>query len=470
MSARRAFAVPLLLAMIGILLAAGFHALRPRRDPRAPDLPSEGSVVRFRADDLGRRLREHERTAVWRLATAERLTRFGRRRLGWNETIPSPATSIEASRATSLALYRGGWLVLAERPVFPADGVQVRSLREAWAVVGPERFASPALTAEPVAAPPRELLWVSIPASIDDAGLLRTLLPIRAEGTVARGAAGLAERWQIRCDGPSLLDLLVERASGPASSKGWSALPEDAQSVGWVRLVPERLTHLERALAAAPEVARAADALEAFVGVPARAALADALDGPALLAVRAGVVPRMIAAFDLASPAAARTLVERVLAIGALSETVRISRYRGVTIGTWVSRSGSAPVEPAVAVDGDLLLLGTDRAEVEAAVDRRRDPRPSPRLDEVRRRLDRVDPGAWRAWSRSPFTAEGWERLLGSGAREPAPPFESVASLRREDDAWVLEGGGTGAAVAADPILPALRWSASVAGGTRRLF
>lgn len=281
-------------------------------------------------------------------------------------------------------------------------------------------------------------------------------LPGSLRGNVVPGAAGeISERWEIVCPPGSGLDILSRLSIDGAEARGWTVVPSDPDAVVWLRVDPGRLAPGhdggERPL-------RSLEPLERFLDLPLREALARSLAGPAVLAFEdpgTDGSPKALASFDLVGPDAARATLDRVFALGMIAEALEVRLYRGARIAAWRSRAGG-PEGPAIALDGDLLLLAPTAREIREAVDRRRDGSAGGRA--LRQRLEALPRGAWKAWSRSPYLASAWEEILGGwAAKEEVDRFEVTAYGAYDGDRFVLESRGTASALACEPVVPTAR-------------
>jgi hypothetical protein len=107
-------------------------------------------------------------------------------------------------------------------------------------------------------------------------------------------------------------------------------------------------------------------------------------------------------------------------------------------------------------VDGDVLLMALHADDLRDAVDRRRAGAAGP--PDLRRRLEGLGSGSWKAWSRSPVLADAWEEILsGRRATGPHGAFEVTAVGRLEPEGWVFRSEGGAPLIVAEPVLPAAR-------------
>jgi len=296
------------------------------------------------------------------------------------------------------------------------------------------------------------------------------LFPETARGTIAIGGPGrpastpgLTEIW--RFNGPSaVLDLLDRTPPVASAASARSAIPGAPSSLVTVRLSPRRLA--DPALggdALAPWRDRANFA-ERLLGHPVRSEIAEDLAGPAVFALYEGeddTQAEAILAVELQRSDRLSGLLEMLFGLGALTERATVSRYRGVSTGSFVPRAGGAGI--ALAVDGPILLIATSRARLESAIDARREGAPVPAATAVTAASD----ASWSAVSSSAFVRHGWARLTRSpDAADDGPIAAMTASLHPEGSSgWRLEGHGPAPAITADPLLPFFR---SAWGGRQR--
>jgi hypothetical protein len=285
----------------------------------------------------------------------------------------------------------------------------------------------------------------------------RAWLPARAGGEIDASPSKLHEIWSFETGERCVLDLLSPDGRSDVDARGWSALPPDAPAVAWFTLHTDALSGDIAKLEGGP--LNRLSQLETFLGFPFRAEIADSLAGPglaALLAWDSDASPRLLLAFDLAHPEKAKRAIDRFTGLGVLSGAISERAYRGTSIASWRSaRSRGAP-ELSAAVDADVLLLSSTRRDLEAALDRRRDPARAARASLLRSRLERLGTGSWKSSNRSTRIVRAWEDLTGSKAwSTPTPDVRAV--LRRRKSTWWLESRGNAPAICADATLPALR-------------
>jgi hypothetical protein len=362
------------------------------------------------------------------------------------------AVGAESGASGVVARYRRGWIAWAGAPHDPAAP---------WRLLAPsETGAQPELpsTLAPAATPadgsfaivlrPREIF--ALAAGAFDPIALRGV-PEQAVGTSEGRGGTLRERWELDCPNGCLLELLDRNGAGEAAARGWGSLPPDADAFGWFLLDPEADLG-GRAGDVSPTLA----AVERVFDLPLRDALARALEGPVVYALRDprdDGIPRVIAAIDLRRPEEARDVLDRAFALGILAEALEVARYRGTAIGTWRPKAG-APGSLTLAVDDDVLLAALRPEDVREAIDRRRrGGRAGPPA-----RFDSLGRGSWKSWSRSPFVAAGWEEILSGRPSRGGPlPFETAAVALREGDRWVVRSEGSAPALAAEPLVPSAR-------------
>ena len=288
-----------------------------------------------------------------------------------------------------------------------------------------------------------------------------TIAPERAAGTTR--IVGLRESWSF--DGPAaVLDLLDRSPSGPAVTLAMEALPGAPSSLVSVRLMPSRLTNPSLGGGALASWRDRADFAEKLLGRSLRQEFAEDLAGPAAFALYEGsddTQAEAILAAQLRRSDRLAGLLETLFGLGALTERATVSRYRGVSTGSFVSTSGGPGL--ALAVDGPMLFIATSRARLESAIDARRG------IANPRGNLPATGApdASWSAVSSSAFVRHGWARLARATETPADGPIEATtASLRAEGSSgWRLEGYGPAPAITADPLLPFLR---SVLGKRQR--
>lgn len=302
-------------------------------------------------------------------------------------------------------------------------------------------------------------------AAARGAGSYVGLLPTSARGRIRLApspqdakAPAVSDAWRLACPDGCLLDLLAREPARGCPSGGWAVVPSDATATAWFALDASRLGDPSLGGEGLAPVRRRIASLETILGRPIREELAADLAGTGVLALsepqsRSG--PRTVAALDLARADRVRDLLDTLVSIAVLADRATIRRHRDVALAV-LGRPGRE-VALVAAVDGSLLLLADDVAGMEAALDRRRagsgaDPA-------ARRELSRRE-GSFRAESRSPYVARSWWELL-DGAKGPdrgAPgALPGAAWLSRDGAGWWLRGEGSSPAIAADPVVPAIR-------------
>lgn len=429
----------LLLAAACVVIAYGASIFREGtgRAPGTAPLPRGDLVLAVAGADLSAALAGLDASPFW--AGALRAA--------------SPARMFVDTAPGALGIYRRGWLVLSSRS-FP-DTPTFMSRHGTWfaAASGTDRLPRDASESTEVALSrgAASVAWAAAAGTTSPAiaGWSRAL-PARAEGIVDPRAG--RETWAIACDGPCLLDALRVDTFREGADRRWDALPPDPVAVAEAAFDPAALV---RAL----DIAAIGD-VERFLNLPLRRELARALAGRAAIALveepAAKSPGALIAVFDLSRTDAARALVERVLALGVLSGELGIEHYRDVMVGSWTHPGGTSQVQPALAIDGDALILATRKRDLLAALDRRRRPRGEPSAARIA--LEASGPAAWRGWSRSSFQCTEWlELVTGRRAESALAGAEVTSRLEAREGSWFLESRGDGPAFAAEPVLPAAR-------------
>lgn len=467
----RAAAVAAVLAgTLGIALLLVASCPSPSRDPLAA-LPAGElrlAVAGKGLHALSERLARYPRHGA--LLRALTSARFGQR-LGWPQGTPPPPDPLRSDAPIALGFYDHGWC--AAKGVVPS-GWGIAGRTGELELVASDPAATTADGRAPTrgasARPPRDGIAQIVGdvrvlaggrSEASARGWISRWLPAEVDGSVEVSGGTVRDRWRFDGGPSSVLDLFDPRPSPGVLSQGWSALPDDASALTWFRLAPERIRDAPGP-GAVSGLGERLDGLERFLGLPLRQEFAAAIAGPGVAALREpgrDGAPHVLIVLELSRPEAARRVVDRLLVLGVLASEFRVSTYRGVTIGAASLVRGSRRIEPAAAIDGDLFLLASHRADLEDAIDRRREPAAEARAARFRSRLEGLPAGSWKAWSTSSFAVDGWSRMLeipiATGAR--APLLEAV--LRREGTSWVLEGRGDAPAWQADMLIPAVRWA-----------
>lgn len=411
------------------------------RETAVISIPSDGLRLAFLSSDL---TELPARLAAWPLyrGTPSHVRRALR-------GAPSPSPGAVAS-------YGHGWIAWTGDRKGPWNAVVPEDLRAAPGF--PSR-----IPAGPVPSPGEAIVLLR-PPGILAVAVHRlepgwaAVLPERAVGEVHFGQRLLRERWIVSCPSPCALALLDPEGLQDVPARGWASVPPDADALAWFLVDPSALegATLERAWPGWT-------AAERFLDMPLRAALAEVLAGPAVVALqnpKNDGSPRLLVAFDLRNVSAARSALDRVFALGVLSEALEIARYRGVLIGSWRPPSRSS-LAPAVAVDGDVLLMALHADDLRDAIDRRRAGGAGAAI--ARRRLEDLGIGSWKAWSHSAFLADSWEEILsGRESRDRSSAFDVTAVGRFESDLWVFRSEGGAPLLAAESLLPTARAVARV--------
>ncbi len=467
----RALVVVAALLLVGILAAAIASHVRERfaarRDPGAR-LPREGLLAAVSSRRLDVALRELREVPVYRRLLGSPTPVAIQRRLGWGGKVPPiPWAALLETHAAAVGVYEQGWVVIGPAGELRAEGA-LRVEGDGWHLVA---SAPPLLDLRAATSPSAVELpgggEVRLEADLRAlATRLRrgpqTLLPIRIAGGLTASRGSVRESWTFSCEGGCFLDALSPEGSRGAPSSGWDAMPEEAVAVAWVRLLPERLESFPSGDSGRSEIAERLERIEAFLGLPLRRELARSLTGTAVVALLGEPgegEPRLLAAFDLLHPQRASRPLDRLAALGLLTESVRVRSYRGVRVTSWSSGSRRGGWEPAVAVDGGVLLLATRRSDLEDALDRRRDGRRGGTEPDLRRRVEALPHGSWKSWSRSSWVLWSWEAIVTgpSSASPSVPGLPCEASLAFDGRSWTLEGGGGGPALGAEFLIPCLR-------------
>lgn len=459
------------LVALGVLAAAGASRLGTwldlRKDP-ARLVPTSGLLLSVAADDLRGRIEELRAIPVYRSLVGRNRRRLLARWLGWDDAVPDPLDAIPPDGPSAVGLYAAGWALV--RPAAEPGTPELPQRRDGsfLVVASSARIlgSEGSRTSGPIRAPDDAVvvrldLARSLASSSRGRLAWARLLPDEAAGSVRASGGRLREIWRLRCASDCCLDLLDPEPREGCEAQGWAAIPPHALAIEWLQLSPERLgSWAATAEAEDPEGALGRiRRIERFLGVPFLAEIGAALAGPCVVAAvpgaSSGTEPLFV--LDLRSPDRARAVLDRVVALAVLSGSVVEEPYRGVPIATWRGGSARDGIEPSAAVDGNLLLLGLRRLTLRDAIDRRRS---APGLRSgapLRREMDALGPGSWKAVSRSPQLLESWGIALGLGAGSPAGSVESRGVLAREGDGWVLRGDGTAPAWLADQVLPCLR-------------
>ncbi len=423
-----------------VILAWGAARLAARRPvltrPVLPPLSSEGLRFALVSRDLSGLGTETRQWPVYR---------------GLSRDLRAAAEGAQAGAPGVVARYRQGWVAWAGKTDRGAGPWEILGSRE---TAGPGELprALPAAATPPDGActlllRPREIFerfverLDAVPCGV---------VPESAVGTHTRVGRTLRERWEIDCGPDSLLKILDGAGASGADARGWSALPPDPDLVSWLLLDPEAALS-----ARSGENCDTLAAVERALDLPVREALAGSIAGPVVFALsepRADGIPRLIAAVDLRRPEEARHVLDRAFALGMLADAIEVTRYRGVVIGSWRPKA-EAPIAVALAVDGDVLLAALRPEDLREAIDRRRKgttARPPARLAAL-------GPGNWKAWSRSPFVAAGWEEILSGRPAAGPVAFEVTAVARREGDRVVVRTEGEAPLLAAEALVPCAR-------------
>jgi hypothetical protein len=284
--------------------------------------------------------------------------------------------------------------------------------------------------------------------------------PRTATGTINPGQG---ETWSFA--GPAAaLDLLDRAPAASAATAALAAIPGAPSSLVSIRLLPKRLADPNLGGSALASWRDRANFAERLLGRPVRSELAEDLAGPAVFALYEGdddTQAEGILAVELRRSDRLSGLVDMLFGLGALTERAAVVRYRGVSTGSFVPKSGGAGI--ALAVDGPILLVASSRARLESAIDARRDGSVRGGNTAVTTALD----ASWSAVTTSAFVRHGWARLTRT-ADEPTEGTIATmsASLRPEGvSGWRLDGTGPAPAITADPILPFFR---NALGGRQR--
>lgn len=487
MTARGAGALAALVSA-AIVVSAVVHEtaerLAARSDPAAR-LPRGGLLAAISSDRFGSVLERLATAPVYRTLLTSPTPPGVRRHLGWPRDVPPvPWRDLRAARSAAVGFYDGGWLA-----VFPADEA-APALAGSRLGGGLRAVASNGLLLEAAASSPptsrrsarrargvRFEVDVSALASRWGRGGAASLFPARATGWVRASVEGIEEWWLLECSGPCVLDLLDPGGTTGSASTAWSALPEAAPAVAWFRVRPAALLGSPPAQAAAGfTLPRAVEALEAFLGILLRERLASALAGPVAVALLEEPVekpPRLLAALELRRPDRLVGVLDRLAALGLLAGSAEVTTYRGVRIVSWSAGSRGHGLGPAIAVDGDTLLVSTHRADLAEGLDRRRRHERSSSRGVLEEWATHASKRSWRARSRSAWVLARWEEIVGGGSEAgPAPLLGHTceAAMSKDGAGWVVEGRGAGPVLGAEFLVPCLRallrGGAQVAGET----
>ena len=280
------------------------------------------------------------------------------------------------------------------------------------------------------------------------------LLPAKAKGAIVLDGGRLRETWTFEAGAP-VFELLDRAPEGTLGSPAMDSIPGAPTSIVVLQLAPGRLADPALGGAAFASWRDRVAFAEKLVGRSLRAELAEDLAGPVIFALydTAGAAQaQVVLSLELKRSDRIASLLDMLLAFGALTERGSVGRYRGVATGSFSSASGGPGL--AVAIDGPVLVLASSRERLESAIDARR---AGTRHGGVS--LAPSDPAAsWSAVSASAFVAHGWARLLRVRDDAAGGGKATTAELRPEGaSGWRLTGEGPAPAFTADPMIPFLR-------------